>query len=259
MNTDYPGYTMWARETLNSDIFFYKPDKWFKIWFYIVNRVNFKQTNLFDRGEALITYEEIMIATKATKPQVHKCIKFLEKENMTGCVRTTRGMVRKVNNYERYQDSQNYKDNSKTTTETTGGQLADNCGVLPIVEEGNNEIKKTLSRFEEFWKTYPNKKNKKKAEEKFHRLEKSNPSVVEEIFSALVWQKETEDWQKDGGKYIPHPTTYLNGERWNDSPEVEVPKGEKELIIEFNRIGFSKFKDKYGIDMADEIGNKIQA
>jgi hypothetical protein len=28
---------------------------------------------------------------------------------------------------------------------------------------------------------------------------------------------------KDGGKYIPHPATWLRGERWDDELEVKLP------------------------------------
>ena len=34
----------------------------------------------------------------------------------------------------------------------------------------------------------------------------------------------SEQWARDGGRYIPHPTTWLNGERWNDDagPKAKV-------------------------------------
>lgn len=133
------GYTIWARQTLESAIFYYKPDKWFKIWFFIVNKVCHNDSKLFERGEGLITYEEIMRKTKASKPQVHKCIKYLEKENMLGFRRTTRGMIRIVLRFAFYQDPSNYSDNSKTTRQTMDGQLADNSEVLPIYNNDNND------------------------------------------------------------------------------------------------------------------------
>lgn len=140
------GATVWARQTIDSDIFFYKPDKWFKIWFFIVNKVNYKDGNLFKRGEGLITYEDIMAQTRASKAQTHKCIKFLEKENMLASRRTTRGMIRIVLKYEEYQTLQNYKGNSKTTTETTDGQLTDNLGVLPITKESKIRKESKISK-----------------------------------------------------------------------------------------------------------------
>lgn len=126
------GFTIWARQTIESDIFFYKSDKWFKIWFYIVNKVFHMKGRKFERGEALITYEEIMKATKATKQQTKDCIHYLEKEHMIESKQTTRGKIRKVVNYEIYQDSKNYK----TTNRPQDRPLADHQQTPPI---DNNE------------------------------------------------------------------------------------------------------------------------
>lgn len=35
---------------------------------------------------------------------------------------------------------------------------------------------------------------------------------------ALARQRNSDDWQRDDGRYIPHPTTWLNGRRWEDEP-----------------------------------------
>ena len=36
------------------------------------------------------------------------------------------------------------------------------------------------------------------------------------ILKAVEAQKQTKSWLKDGGKYIPYPSTWLYNERWND-------------------------------------------
>jgi hypothetical protein len=36
------------------------------------------------------------------------------------------------------------------------------------------------------------------------------------ILADVEAKKRTQDWKKDGGKYIPYPATYLNGKRWED-------------------------------------------
>ena len=36
------------------------------------------------------------------------------------------------------------------------------------------------------------------------------------IMRGLKKQMKSVEWQNEGGKYIPHPTTWLNGERWLD-------------------------------------------
>jgi len=95
-----------------------------------------------------------------------------------------------------------------------------------IYNENIKEENTVVQNFEKFWHEYPNKKNKKKAFEKFKKI---NPS--EEMFAlileALKKQKKSPQWFKDGGQFIPHPTTWLNGERWND--EISVHKIENVL------------------------------
>ena len=53
------GYTLWSRQTTDSEIFYNKPDKWFKIWFFIVSRVFFADFKKWNRGECFMTYYEI--------------------------------------------------------------------------------------------------------------------------------------------------------------------------------------------------------
>lgn len=69
--------------------------------------------------------------------------------------------------------------------------------------------------FERFWKLYPRKANKAKAEAAWKKL-----SVTAEMFavitSALAKQATSIDWLKSGGQFIPHATTWLNGKRWED-------------------------------------------
>ena len=66
--------------------------------------------------------------------------------------------------------------------------------------------------FEEFWKNYPRKVNKKEAMKAFNKVTVS----LDIILKAIEKQKKSDQWMKDGGQYIPYPSTWLNKERWND-------------------------------------------
>ena len=48
------GATLWARQTLESDIFYNKPHVWFKIWFYLINEANHKENKQFNRGSCFM-------------------------------------------------------------------------------------------------------------------------------------------------------------------------------------------------------------
>jgi hypothetical protein len=44
---------------------------------------------------------------------------------------------------------------------------------------------------------------------------KHQPDIVN-VLKALVIQKGSDQWKKDDGRFIPLPTTWLNGARWED-------------------------------------------
>jgi hypothetical protein len=67
--------------------------------------------------------------------------------------------------------------------------------------------------FDVFWKEYPRKQKKKEALKVFTKL-KPSAELLEKMIAALRKQKQSEQWQNK--KYIPHPPTWLNGERWED-------------------------------------------
>lgn len=108
------GATVWARQTIESDVFFWRPDKWFKIWFFLVNKVNHKDNNLFKRGSNFTTYEEISRYTKTTKNQIDKFIRYAKKEQMLTTRKTTRGMIVYVLKYDFFQNFDNYETTEQT-------------------------------------------------------------------------------------------------------------------------------------------------
>lgn len=66
--------------------------------------------------------------------------------------------------------------------------------------------------FDEFWNTYP-KKTGKGAALKSWVKEKPPLELVQQ---ALAWQIKSDQWIKNGGQYVPNPSTYLNQNRWLD-------------------------------------------
>lgn len=70
------------------------------------------------------------------------------------------------------------------------------------------------SAFPSFWAAYPKKLAKPAAEKAFNAVKAGN--LLANILADVESRKVTDDWQKDGGKYIPNPATYLNQRRWED-------------------------------------------
>ena len=69
--------------------------------------------------------------------------------------------------------------------------------------------------FGEFWSAYPRKVGKDAARKAFAKR-KPHPELLAKMLAAVAIQAKSTQWQRDGGQYIPHPSTWLNEGRWND-------------------------------------------
>lgn len=78
-------------------------------------------------------------------------------------------------------------------------------------------------RFESFWRMYPKKKDKQNAKKAWDKL-KVDGELYNTIMRGLALHRKTEEWLKDKGKYVPYPSTWLNGRRWEDEVETVVTR-----------------------------------
>ncbi|MDQ7877344.1 helix-turn-helix domain-containing protein [Microbacterium sp. QXD-8] len=89
--------------------------------------------------------------------------------------------------------------------------------ITPLIEEQPENKNPSISpqvRFEEFWSVYPRRVAKKKALEVFVRVVRTtDPQLV--LDGARRYAAETAGTDV---KYIAHPTSWLNQERWTDEP-----------------------------------------
>ena len=92
-------------------------------------------------------------------------------------------------------------------------------------EKINNKVsKETYTReFEVFWAAYPRHTGKQDAYKAFVKL-KPDEALMAAILAGIEKQKQSAQWTKDGGQFIPHPATWLNGCRWEDEVPKAVPK-----------------------------------
>ena len=102
--------------------------------------------------------------------------------------------------------------------------INNNPSISPLEGKCDSEPDSNLDaqRFESFWKLYPNKKAKQTARTAWGKLQVDG-KLYTTIMRAVTLQSKTEDWTKDGGKYVPHPATWLNGRRWEDEVKAAEP------------------------------------
>lgn len=95
-----------------------------------------------------------------------------------------------------------------------------------IIDNYKNNITKDIGdqkiAFASFWELYPNKKSKKQAAVAWAKLTKDEQEAALASLPAHIKQ---EQWVKDDGRFIPHPTTWLNQRRWEDV--LTSPKDDK--------------------------------
>ena len=103
--------------------------------------------------------------------------------------------------------------------------------------------------FEKFWNEYPKKISKGNAEKWFKKNKPTN-DLVDLMIEKLKIYKETEQWKKDNGKYIPYPSSWLNAKGWEDEIQANNIKQKYDTSIVYH--------DKYiGDYRLDENGGRI--
>ena len=92
------------------------------------------------------------------------------------------------------------------------------------VRRSSSLLTPKATRFDEFWAVYPRRDNKKKAMQIWaaNGLDNIADQIIADVESrvGVTWTSV---------KYIPMPTTYLNGERWNDESPSEA--GDTGLLL----------------------------
>ena len=74
--------------------------------------------------------------------------------------------------------------------------------------------------FEIFWKEYPRRESKTQARKAFGKV----AVPLETLLRALETQKQHDQWRRDGGRFVPYASTWLNQRRWEDEPPAQPEK-----------------------------------
>jgi hypothetical protein len=119
-------------------------------------------------------------------------------------------------NWEKYQSEylrqKTYREvTDEVTTETTSRLLVEEEG------EGDADVEgeKPTAHWCTFWNLYPRKVGKGRAMQYWSKLK---PQEEEKALLGLKMWKQTEQWNRDDGKYIPYASTFLVQRRWEDEP-----------------------------------------
>jgi len=109
------------------------------------------------------------------------------------------------------------------TTENSGEQLKTTAPVfgVVVVDGDASSAGRPGGGFDEFYAAYPKKVKPRDARKAWDKL-KPDAALRLTILKAIEAQKRTEQWQKDGGQFIPYPASWLNSESWLNETQVET-------------------------------------
>ncbi len=203
-----------------------------------------------ERGQFVTSTSNLAKEIGVGVQAIRTCINRLKSTSEITSQSTSRFTILTICNYDSYQSEENPTNkptnkpsNKRLTNEqqatnkqlTTTKELKEEKnntpltpqeGAEPELEKSENPAKgksksgpkaadKNIERFEKFWKSYPRKIGKGQARKVWLRL-KPNDELTDTLVMAVEAQKKSEQWQKSQGQFIPHPTTWLNQERWED-------------------------------------------
>lgn len=195
----------------------------FRLFVYFMLKANHQDKKwkgiLIKRGQHLTSLDAISAGSGLTKSQVRTSIKKLKSTHEIAHESNKQHTVITVINYNLYQ-SGDTQVNTQVTHEshTSDTPMTPNNNVNNENNEDNKENRSSFINdgFEHWWLNYKKKADKKKALQKFKLITRS---FTDDRFTEFV-NMITKDCKKrfvnTEKEFVPLPTTYLAGERWND-------------------------------------------
>ena len=222
------------------------------LWQYCLLRANHEPADIWASGETVhLEPGQFIIgrhaATKETglsEKQYRTAINHLENEN---CIKRANHSANQFSiitivNWPTYQsngtDTGQPKGQAGANQGPTKGQPRATDKNDKKEEEGEEEEETSSAKadnacpgFDRFWKAWP-KHFRKTGKTKCQAIWKRQglEARTEQVLLAVKQDKGSPKWEEDGGQYVPMPSTWLNGCRWDrdetctDEPEHEAPR-----------------------------------
>ncbi len=238
------GFVKLNREILDNEIIF-KDCEYLAVYIYLLLNLSFDggQTVDFNGekynlkiGEHVTTIRKIAEKCKIEQTKVHRILRLFEKCNIIATQTDKRKTLIAIDVSElwgydfatRVQQKCNKNEENKDEKEKSSKREKEerkerikNVRIIPSISP-KGESEREEEYFNKFWANYPRKTGKGYARKCFKRIN-VDASLLEKMLATLAWQKESREWEREDGKYIPNPSTWLNQERWNDE-KTEIHK-----------------------------------
>ena len=230
------GWFAVQRDFFDHKLFKKEPFTEREAWLWIIANAAWEQTThrierevlIVERGSFYCTQRELAQRFQWGTTKIRNFLKLTQEQNMLVINNETKKTLVSVCNYEEYQSKQN---NDKTTTKqpssenkTTTKQRQNtkeeinNLTTNNITKDNKNiDDQKPISLFEDFWEAFDDKRGKANALKvwKSKNLDEISYDVISgaKIYVNQIRGSESKYWKQAQG--------WLNGERWNDEPQIQ--------------------------------------
>ena len=119
------------------------------------------------------------------------------------------------------------------------------------------ETREMEARFNRFWTVYPRHSAKQNALKAFQKL-KPDDDLLDTMIAAVEKQRASPQWTRDGGQYIPMPSTWINGRRWEDEVTV-APASAQSALRQVNAQMYQQREYADSDEMPEWLKRRIDA
>lgn len=222
----------------------------FSVWVHLLLMANHKETKRMMNGQIVVIAPGQLITSRRSisektgvqESKVERILKLLKTEQQIEQVGTAKFRVISIVNWDLYQSDEQVGEQQMNSRRTADEQQMNTPGECKELQNGKNQNQKTRSTpsaehvdFDQFWKLYPRKVGKQAALKAWNKL-KPDMILFAEIERALEIGKRSPDWLKSAGQYIPHPSVWLNGRRWEDEADPTSALPFEEIAEAYNEI-----------------------
>lgn len=175
------------------------------------------------RGQFYTSLKTLSDETGMSVQMIRTALSKLQSTGEITNTSTKLGRMITLNNYSEYQTLKDVKQQRRQQTSNKAATTTNN-------EKNDNKEKEYSDHFMTFWEKYPKKVGKKKA---FTAWQKANceNGILSEVMKGVDAYREHCLKEETEQRFIAHPTTWLNNERWTD--EYSTDNNEPEYFNPF--------------------------
>lgn len=123
-----------------------------------------------------------------------------------------------------------------------------------LLPENSDDVKPKKNRFDIFWNAYPRKIGKGAAEKSFAKI-KVSAELLDKMLLSIERAKQSKQWKKEEGVFIPYPAKWLNQKQWDDeietteqsvTPNVELSyKEDNPILLDNTEDYFERLRNEH--------------